>query len=325
MTSPRQWRPTASLENLHLRARILAKIRAFFSERGVMEIDTPLLSVATSTDPHLESFSCHYLGPFAPAGQQCYLQTSPEFAMKRLLAAGSGPIYQICKAFRNGEAGHHHNPEFTMLEWYRPGFDHHSLMDEVELLVDSVLAIGSAKRIKYRDLFLEQVGLDPVSLSVTEAKTCLQHHGITVSAMDEETAIDDWLAVILTHIIEPALGSGAVFVYDFPASQAMLARLSQTHPPWAERFELYINGIELANGFHELADPTEQQRRFELDMLQRRQQGLAELPMDEALIDALKHGLPDCAGVALGVDRLLMLAAGLDCLSEVLAFPVDRC
>ncbi len=325
MNSSREWRPSAPLQNIQLRARILAEIRAFFSARGVLEVETPLLSASASTDPHLESFSCHYLGPYAPKGQQLYLQTSPEFAMKRLLAAGSGPIYQICKAFRNGEAGHQHNPEFSMLEWYRPGLNHLDLMDEVELLVSSILAIGPARRIKYRDLFLEHVGLDPETLTAMEAKKCLEKHGISVSAMDEQTPIDDWLTLILTHLIEPALGEGAVFVYDFPVSQAMLARVSQTNPPVAERFELYINGIELANGFHELADPAEQQRRFELDLLRRRQQGLAELPMDDALLDALNSGLPGCAGVALGIDRLLMLAAGENSLSDVLAFPIDRC
>ncbi len=289
-----------------------------------MEVETPLLSAAAATSLYLDSFVTRYLGPLAPQGQDFFLQTSPEFAMKRLLAGGSGPIYQICKAFRNGEAGAYHNPEFTLLEWYRPGFDHHALMDEVEALLDSILDIGTFQRIKYRDLFLGRAGFDPFIFTVEEAKACLQQHGITAPDMDGATK-DDWLMLILTHIIEPNLGSGAVFIYDFPASQAMLARLSRSEPPTAERFELYVNGIELANGFHELADAAEQRRRFESEMQQRKHLGMAELPMDEALIDALKHGLPDCAGVALGIDRLLMLAAGEQAIAEVLALPLDRC
>ena len=324
MTSHRQWRPAAPLENIQLRARVLARIRAFFSERGVMEVETPLLSAAASTDPHLESFASRYSGPLFPAGLTCYLQTSPEFAMKRLLAAGSGPIYQICKAFRNGEAGKHHNPEFTLLEWYRPGFDQFALMAEVEALVDSVLQSGTAKRISYRNLFLERAGLDPVAFTVAEAQACLHARGIDPPEMSD-ASLDDWLALILTHVIEPTLGTGAVFVHDFPASQAMLARLSQTDPPWAERFELYVNGIELANGFHELSDAAEQQRRFKQDLQQRQRLGLSAMPLDDALIEALAAGMPDCAGVALGIDRLLMLSAGVDSLNETLTFPIDRC
>ena len=324
MNPRRDWRPAASLENLQLRAQILAGIRAFFSVRNVMEVETPLLSAAAATAPFLDSFVTRYEGPMAPQGQRLYLQTSPEFAMKRLLVGGSGPIYQICKAFRNGEAGAQHNPEFTMLEWYRPGFDHHALMDEVEALVDSVLGTGSIQRIQYRALFLNNVGLNPFEFSAEEARACLSRHGVDAPNMEGAT-LDDWLTLILTHIIEPSLASKAVFIHGFPASQAMLARLSDTEPPVAERFELYVNGIELANGFHELQDGIEQQRRFELELQQREQIGLPPMPMDDALVDALMHGLPDCAGVALGVDRLLMLAANENALARVLAFPVDRC
>ncbi len=309
---------------MKLRARILAEIRAFFSTRDVMEVETPLLSLAGSTDPYLESFTSHYQGPLFAAGQTVYLQTSPEFAMKRLLAAGSGPIYQICKAFRNGEAGGQHSPEFTMLEWYRPGFDHHVLMDEVEALVGTVLKTGAAKRITYRGLFLEHVGLDPFKLSAADARACLQARNTNPPEL-ADAAIDDWLSLIMTHVIEPALGAGLVFVHGFPASQAMLARVVSTdEPPVAQRFELYINGMELANGFYELADAVEQRRRFEADLQQRQQLGLTEVCMNQALIDALEYGLPDCSGVALGVDRLLMLAAGAENIDEVLAFPVNR-
>jgi lysyl-tRNA synthetase class 2 len=323
LTDMRDWRPSAALENLKLRARILAEIRAFFSARDVLEVETPLLSAAAATDPHLDSFRTRYLGPHAPHGRDCYLQTSPEFAMKRLLAAGSGPIFQICKAFRNGEAGRMHNPEFTMLEWYRPGFDHHALMDEVEALVDALLATGPGRRLTYRELFLEHAGVDPFAIDAAQARDCLQAHGIQATL--DESAPDEWLTLILTHVIEPRMGKGALFVYDFPASQAMLARLSPGVPPLAQRFELYVDGVELANGFHELNDAEEQRRRFEQELRQRHGQGLAALPLDEALIEALAHGLPDCAGVALGVDRLLMLAAGVGAIADVLSFPIDRC
>lgn len=324
MKSDRDWRPAAPLKNLQLRAQVLAEIRAFFSMRNVMEVETPLLSAAAATAPFLDSFMTRYQGPMAPHGQNLYLQTSPEFAMKRLLAAGSGPIYQICKAFRNGETGDQHNPEFTMLEWYRPGLDHHALMDEVAALVGVVLNTDVIRRIKYRDLFKEKVGLDPFDFSVEGAHACLSLHNVEAQGMGDASQ-DDWLALILTHVIEPSLATEAVFIYDFPASQAMLARLSDTAPVVAERFELYINGIELANGFHELLDGVEQQRRFELELQQRQRMGLREMPIDRALIDALTHGMPDCAGVALGVDRLLMLAGNESALTEVLAFPVDRC
>ncbi len=308
---------------MKLRARVLADIRAFFSVRDVLEVETPVLSLTGSTDPYLNSFTSHYQGPLFPAGQSVYLQTSPEFAMKRLLAAGCGSIYQICKAFRNGEAGRQHNPEFTLLEWYRPDFGHHVLMDEVEALMMMVLEIAPARRLTYREVFMEYVGLDPFDLSVEDARACLQAWQITPPEMTG-AAIDGWLSLIMTHIIEPAFGSGAVFVYDFPASQAMLARVVQTQPPVAQRFELYINGMELANGFYELADAGEQRRRFEVDLQQRQQLGLVEVNMNYALIAALENGLPDCAGVALGMDRLLMLVAGAENIAEVLAFPLDR-
>lgn len=288
-----------------------------------MEVETPLLSLAGSTDPHLESFTSHYQGPLFPAGQTVYLQTSPEFSMKRLLAASSGPIYQICKAFRNGEAGDRHNPEFSMLEWYRPGFDHHLLMDEVEALIGTILQLGPARRITYRELFLEHVELDPFELLAADARACLQARGVNPPEL-ADAAIDDWLSLIMTHIIEPVLGPDPVFVHDFPASQAMLARLSSVEPSIAQRFELYINGMELANGFYELSDAGEQRRRFEADLQQRQRLGLDTVMMNQALVDALEYGLPDCAGVALGVDRLLMLAAGADDIAEVLAFPVNR-
>ena len=320
------WRPTASFDTLRLRAELLARIRYFFTERGVLEVDTPALSNAASTDPALQSFSTVYDGP-GPAGASLYLHTSPEFPMKRLLAAGSGSIYQLCKVFRDGEFGARHNPEFTLLEWYRTGFDHLDLMDEVEQLLTTVLAgiapPDSVHHWSYRELFLEYAGIDPFTVSPDALQQLLQtEHGISCTALSTDDA-DGWLDLVMTHVIEPQLGAGLVFVRDYPASQAALARLRPGTPSVAARFEVYLNGIELANGFHELADAVEQRARFEKERERRRCDGLADVRIDERLLSALASGLPDCAGVALGVDRLVMIASGTKSLHDVIAFPFD--
>lgn len=317
----RDWRPSASLENLKLRARILSDIRAFFAQRDVMEVETPTLSVAAASDPYLDSFESHYLGPLAPQGLPLYLQTSPEYHMKRLLAAGSGSIYQIGKAFRNGEAGDRHNPEFTLLEWYRLGFDHLALMDEVADLVRLVLGFKQVQRITYQQLFIDVLDIDPFSCDIDSLQACLAQRNVHLPQMPE-ASLDDWLGLVMSQLIEPAMGAKPLLVYDFPVSQAMLARVRQGDIAVAERFELYVNGIELANGFHELADVAEQQRRFQENIKQRQMLGLAVSEIDTALLDALNAGLPDCAGVALGIDRLVMLAAKSDRLADVIAFPI---
>jgi len=285
-----------------------------------MEVETPNLSAVPASDPYLDSFESRYLGPLAPQGLPLFLQTSPEYHMKRLLAAGSGPIYQICRAFRNGEAGAKHNPEFTMLEWYRPGFDHHALMDEVAELVGQVLGAVEVRRTTYRQLFLDHVSLDPFHCDAAALQVCLARSGVEMSDMPEAT-LDDWLVLVMSHVIEPQMGAAPLLVYDFPASQAMLARVADGI---AQRFELYVQGVELANGFHELADAAEQRKRFEGNQRLRRHLGLPEVAIDEALLEALANGLPDCAGVALGVDRLVMLAAGSKALADVVAFTIDR-
>ncbi|MBI3771490.1 MAG: EF-P lysine aminoacylase GenX [Gammaproteobacteria bacterium] len=323
MTSEIDWRPSASLAQLQLRARVLARIRAFFAERNIMEVETPLLAEGGSTDPHLESFICRYRGPGAAEGRDLYLQTSPEFAMKRLLAAGSGPIFQIGKAFRNGEAGAHHNPEFTMLEWYRPGFDHLMLMTEVDTLVSVMLGTPAADRITYRELCQTQLGIDPHAVSVEQLRACVERHDIHTTNLSAGLDIDGWLALLFTHVLEPKLGQARpLFVYDYPPSQAMLAQVRPGSPPVAERFELYVKGMELANGFHELTDSIEQARRFAADLQRRNELGLPPVTVDRQLLAALAHGLPDCAGVALGIDRLLMCAAGVANLGATLAFPI---
>lgn len=319
------WRPSAGMEALRQRAEMLTTLRHFFAERGVMEVETPLLSERGATDPHLDSFCSLYTGPGAANGRSVYLQTSPEFAMKRLAAAGSGPIYQICKAFRNGEAGRCHNPEFTMLEWYRPGFDYHALMAEVDSLLQRVLNTLPAERRTYAAVFSHYLNLDADSATPVILRDCAASRHLIVP----DTLCDDcdaWLTLLWTHLIEPHLGSGGrpQFVFDYPVSQAMLARIRPGTPPVAERFEVYLEGMELANGFQELADSDEQRRRFEENCRVRRELGLVEMAPDERLLAALAHGLPFCSGVALGVDRLLLLKTGRRDLAEVLAFTFER-
>lgn len=257
-----------------------------------------------------------------------YLQTSPEFAMKRLLAAGSGSIYQLCKVFRDGESGCNHNPEFTMLEWYRTNYDHLDLMDEVERLLatvlDGVLPLASVQHWAWRDLYIEFAALDPYLAGITEITNLLESKHAIVPVGMRDASLDDWRDLVMTHVIEPRLGAGLVFVRDYPLSQAALARVREGNPPVASRFEVYLNGVELANGFHELSDSGEQRRRFVAELAQREQRQLPPVPLDERLLAALAHGLPDCAGVALGFDRLLMIACGARCLPDVLAFPFDH-
>lgn len=323
------WLPAADLATLRVRADLLARIRAFFAARQVLEVETPALSTAGITDPHLASFATPYSGPGARCGQTLYLHTSPEFPMKRLLAAGSGCIYQVARVFRNGEAGRRHNPEFTLLEWYRLGFDHHRLMDEVAelatVLLGDRLMLAPPERLSYQQAFERHLGVNPHRTSVAELAACARRCGFSIPPGMPEEAVDPWLDLLLTHGIEGHLGQGHLcFLYDYPASQAALARLRPGDPPVGERFELYLHGIELANGFHELGDALEQRRRFATENAARQAEGLARMPVDEHLLAALAAGLPECAGVALGVDRLVMLAAGKASLAEVLAFPFER-
>jgi lysyl-tRNA synthetase class 2 len=316
-----EWRPTASLQALRLRARLLGVIRAFFAERGVLEVETPSLAASGASDAHIASLStaCR-----ASAGvRRLYLQTSPEFAMKRLLASGSGPIYQVCRAFRDGESGRLHNPEFTLLEWYRPDFDHHALMDEMEALLDRLLAPAPSRRLTYRAAFVELGEADPFDTS-TEALAALAASAGLNDAAGAHLDRDALLDFLFSHTVQPRLGDGRVYVYDYPASQAALARVRAGEPPVAERFEVFVDGVEIANGYHELDDAAEQRRRFGEDGEARRRLGLEPMPSDERLLAALEHGLPDCAGVAVGLDRLFMIAAGETCIDAVLAFPVTR-
>ena len=314
------WQPTTSLQTLRERGALLAEVREFFRQRQVLEVDTPLLCPTTATDPHLQSMEVP--GVFSGTVSRHFLQTSPEFAMKRLLAAGSGSIYQIGKAFRQDERSRRHNPEFTMLEWYRVGFDDRALMDEVAELVQQVTGCAAPRRISYREVFRQQLGLDP---HTCEDRALRQAATERIAFDPEGFSRDDLLQLLLAQVIEPGLVAPC-FVYDFPASMAALARVQNDPDGVAvgKRFELFIQGMEIANGYHELTDPAEQRRRFEDDNRQRRSLGRPELPIDENLLAALAHGLPSCAGVALGLDRLLMVRLGLGDIRDVIAFPLER-
>jgi len=321
MSERSNWQPSASFEVTQQRARMLQKLRAFFSARDILEVDTPILSQAGSTDLHIDSFQVSV----PDLNWQGYLQTSPEFPMKRLLAAGSGSIYQVCKVFRRGEQGSQHNQEFTILEWYRLDIDHHQLMKEVDELVRELLSgriqLEATQAFGYQQIFEQQLNVNPHTASVEQLKAAaLKNNCPEVIGIGDNK--DAWLDILMTHVIEPALPKNCpVFVYDFPVSQASLARIRDNV---AERFELYINGLELANGFHELTDANEQQQRFEEDNQHRQQQGKEQVAIDENLLAALKEGLPDCSGVALGVDRLLMLATGVERIEQVLSFSFER-
>ncbi len=309
---------------LRRRARFIDAIRGFFRERDVLEVDTPLLASCGATDPHLDSITASYHAAPGQAPGQLYLQTSPEFAMKRLLANGCGPIFQLGHCFRDGERGRRHNPEFTMLEWYRPGFALSELMTEVADLVQDVAGVHLGEHLTYREAFQRHADVDPFLATDAElAVLACALSGLSAAGMERDDALD----IILSHRVEPRLGlDGATFLYHYPPSQAALARIREEEDGTrvAQRFELYIKGLEIANGYFELTDATEQADRFAADNERRRALGKPEVPVDARLLAALASGLPSCAGVALGVDRLLMIAAGVDSIDAVLAFPIDR-
>ncbi|EKD55196.1 MAG: hypothetical protein ACD_60C00025G0093 [uncultured bacterium] len=316
------WEPTASLPMLKKRADIIDTVRRFFKERHVLEVETPILSHAAATDPHVLSIEAIFKEHGSESLQTLYLNTSPEYPMKRLLSKGSGPIYQISKVFRQGDLGALHNPEFTLLEWYRPQFDHHALMKEVDELLQTVLQTEPSEYLSYQDAFQKLAGINPHRACVDELIECAKEHDIDYVSQGDIKNPTIWLHLLLTHVIEPKIGRiRPVFLYDFPANQAALAKIRyQENPPVASRFEVYFQGIELANGFHELQDAAEQQKRFLDDLEYRSVHGLPRVPIDQRLLMALQSGLPDCAGVALGVDRLILLKTKAKSISEVMSF-----
>ena len=318
------WQPTTTHEARVARAELLRTIREFFYARNVLEVDTPLLSNGTVTDEHLDAFDTQF--NFASSGKPTtlYLQTSPEYAMKRLLCADSGSIYQVCKAFRHEGEGRWHNPEFTMLEWYRLGFDHFALMDEVDALLQETLATAPADKMTYQQAFQTYLNIDPLTADDDMLLKAMKEQKIDIHA-PQSLSYDSKLQLLFSYAIEPKIGiEKPCFIYDFPASQAALAKLSSDDERVAERFEVYYQGAELANGFNELSAEKEQRLRFETDNRKRDEHGLPTKPIDENFLSALDAGLPACAGVALGIDRLLMLKINAKHIQEVINFTVSR-
>jgi lysyl-tRNA synthetase class 2 len=326
------WGPNARIEALRLRARVYALIRGYFAERDVLEVETPVLSEAGNTEPNIDSFTTCFSGHRDAGSAERWLRTSPEYPLKRLLAAGIGDCYELGRVFRNGEAGGRHNPEFTMLEWYRVGWDHLRLSDETVDLVQHALALvdrrATVVSLTYRGLFLQAAGVDPFTASDEQLRAPLDGVGIDGDGLGR----DDWLDLLMTHRIQPYFPADRItVVHDWPATQCALAKIRQPapaagaeDPPVAERFELYLGRFELANGYHELTDAVEQEARFQRDNGVRARRGAPCPPLDRRLLDALRTGLPDCAGVALGIERLLMAMAGTDRIADVLAFDFAR-
>ncbi|MEZ6055563.1 MAG: EF-P lysine aminoacylase EpmA [Planctomycetaceae bacterium] len=347
MTSPADWRPTASFETLRARAEVLDAIRRTFRQAGYLEVETPLLSQDVCVDAWLEPFvletglspisdiSTHSNSSADSFKPELYLQTSPEFAMKRLLAAGAEAIFQIARCFRRDEFSPRHNPEFTMIEWYRTGDTFQRQMDFVEQLVRSIgllplvqappRRLPAVVRMTYDEAFEQFVGQPILGSPQSDLVALAKRHGVVVPQSLESDDRDGWLNLLLAEVIEPQLlQTGPLFIYGFPPSQAALARVSQCAVPTAERFELYLYGIEICNGYQELTDPVEFRRRMADQNARRREEGLRELREESRLLDAMQAGFPDSSGVALGFDRLLMWRLGLTNIEEVIPFPSPR-
>lgn len=317
------FRPTASWPMLKLRAKLLGRLRRFFDERGFLEVETPILSADVVVDRHLDPFAVDVGAGAAP--RTMWLQTSPEFAMKRLLAAGATAIYQVTHVFRQGEQGRLHNPEFTMAEWYRAGDDLRAGMQLLGELCEEMLELGPAEPISYQAAFERHAGVNPHAADIARLAEVLNERGRTPPESLGFDDRDSWLDLVLVELVEPELGqSRPQILYDYPASQAALARVRPGPPAVAERFELYVRGIELANGYHELLDPAVLRERNRANNQARIADGKHALPEESRLLAAMESGLPSSSGVALGFDRLVMLAAGATSLAEVLPFPFNR-
>ena len=320
------WEPSASLDALRQRASLNRLVREFFFARDVLEVETPMMSRAGNTDANIASFALDFSGRTDGAPRTRWLRTSPEFPLKRLLAAGVGDCFELGRVFRDGEAGGRHNPEFTMLEWYRVGWTLEPLIDETVTLVQAALSMigreATVSRVSFRDLYAERLGFDPMTADLDVVRNAAA--GIVIDG--EGLTRDDWLDLLMTHRLQPTFGRDEIrVVYDYPATQSALARVVERDGVQvAERFELYLGALELANGYHELTDAVEQRRRFERDVAVRQARGDIAPPIDEALLDALACGMPACAGVALGVDRLLMAMQETPRIADVLSFDFAR-
>jgi elongation factor P--(R)-beta-lysine ligase len=322
--------PTSNLDHLQFRTDLLHRLRSFFVVHGFLEVETPILSADTVVDRHLDPFSVELNSfslpsPLSPHPKKYWLQTSPEFCMKRLLAAGAKAIYQVSKVFRRDEIGPLHNPEFTMVEWYRVGDGMNEGIYFTSDLCEALLDRGPAERISYREAFLKHVGIDPLTAEMNTIIETVRRLEVSYPESLPEEDRDGWLDLLLVEKIQPHLGQKQpAILYDFPASQAALSLIRPENPPVAERFELYVEGIELANGYHELLDAEELRRRNRAANVQRVADGKQPLPEESRLLEAMQAGIPPCTGVALGFDRLVMLALGAKTLAEVIAFPFDR-
>lgn len=312
-------KPITRFERLRVRAQVNRRIRNFFHARGLLEVETPLLSGAATTDPAIESFSTRFSGHVDGGPCQRWLRTSPELPLKRLLAEGMGDCYELGRVFRNGEVGRGHNPEFTLLEWYRVGWNERALADETIALLQSLMAEDGPLRVEqttYRDLFLQRLNLDPWLASDQDCWNALAPIQLDRCGLDR----DDCLNLLLTHRIQPSFTAQTLTViYDWPSSQCALAQLRPGQPPVAERFEIYLGQFEVANGYHELNDPVEQRARFVGDNHRRQARGDDALPIDERFLHAMDK-LPACAGVAVGIDRILMALCGTSAIADVLAY-----
>lgn len=319
----RDFRPTANWDTLRRRAQLLARLRRFFDDHGFLEVETPLLSADTVIDRHLDPLSVVLFDDprDRQTGPEFWLQTSPEFAMKRLLAAGATAIYQVTRAFRGGEVGLRHNPEFTMVEWYRAGDDYRAGMQLLATLADHLLERGQPELLTYQEAFLHFAGFDPWQPTDDQLARLVRARDPAAPAYPEADR-DSWLNYALATFVEPHLGAERpVILHDYPASQAALAQVRPGQPPVAERFELYVAGVELANGYHELLDPQRLRERNRRANSERAAEGKRELPAESRMLAAMEHGLPPCSGVALGFDRLCMIACGARSIAEVMAFP----
>ncbi|WP_412970890.1 elongation factor P--(R)-beta-lysine ligase [Glaciecola sp. MF2-115] len=330
MRKTHQWEPSASLQSLSKRAEILSRIRAYFAEQNVLEVETPAISPSTVTDVHLEALTTLHTNPLSIVKTHLFLQTSPEFYMKRLLCAGFPSIYQISKCFRDDEVGRYHNPEFTLLEWYRLGFSMEQLIDDVDNILRLTLDTPICEKTSYSELFEEHLNIDIINAPDEQiVATCIEYGYENLVPEDFEAKLsvserDNLLQLLFCEKIEFKIGkSRPIAVTHFPASQASLAKIDPMNPRLSLRFEFYYQGIELANGFEELSNSEEQKARFQVDNDVRARQGKAIKPIDEKFLSALDNGLPHCAGVALGIDRLIMLALDKKHISEVISFDFD--